>query len=312
MKIYAPLCLSLAFATSTVAFAQLSVSDSDHYSIWHVAEKNYDVKSAKLSTGVTLQYVEQGNADGIPVLFLHGITDSWHSYESLLPELPAYMHAFAISQRGHGDSERPAGGYAMKDFSADIEAFIRELKLGPVVVVGHSMSGLIVQQFALDYPQLVKGIVIIASAPSFHDNPGMPEFVQLVKQLSDPIDPAFADEFQKSTLAKPIDPAYYSIIVQEGLKVPARVWKAAFEGIMEVDYTSRLKHIHVPTLIVWGEKDNFCTKDNQDAFVRGIRQTRFIIYPDTGHALHWEAPRQFAADLTDFVRKLIYSPGIKM
>jgi alpha-beta hydrolase superfamily lysophospholipase len=58
-------------------------------------------------------------AAGVPVILLHGITDSWRSFEPVLPHLPASIRAFALSQRGHGDSERPAAGYHPRDFAAD-------------------------------------------------------------------------------------------------------------------------------------------------------------------------------------------------
>jgi len=63
-----------------------------------------------LSTGVTLPYVEQGDPGGVPVVLLHGYSDSWRSWELLLAEPPDDVHAFAITQRGHGDADRPAHG----------------------------------------------------------------------------------------------------------------------------------------------------------------------------------------------------------
>ena len=75
-------------------------------------------KKINVSTGTTLEYVEQGRDAGVPIIFLHGITDSWHSFELVLPFLPESIHAFAISLRGHGGSSKPTTGYLMKDFSA--------------------------------------------------------------------------------------------------------------------------------------------------------------------------------------------------
>ncbi|MFC0771954.1 alpha/beta fold hydrolase [Terrimonas alba] len=262
------------------------------------------VKTIKLSTGVTLEYAEQGDPDGEPVIFLHGITDSWHSFESTFKHLPASIHAFAVSQRGHGDSERPADGYTPKDFAADIADFIKQNKLGPVIIAGHSMGGVNAQQFALDYPQLTKGLVIIDSDPAMKENPGMPEFYHQVMQLKDPvIDKQFMDEFQKSTLVKPIDPAYYELLVEEGLKVPTRVFKAALTGLINVDYTKDLEKITVPALIFWGDKDAFCLEKDQQVFIDNIRNAKLITYENTGHALHWEEPVRFATDLVNFINK---------
>jgi pimeloyl-ACP methyl ester carboxylesterase len=67
--------------------------------------------SLTLPTGVRLEYVERGAPDGAPVIFLHGVTDSWRSFEGVLRLLPPYLRAFAVTTRGHGESSRPADGY---------------------------------------------------------------------------------------------------------------------------------------------------------------------------------------------------------
>ena len=53
-------------------------------------------KSVVLLNNIRLEYVEQGDAAGIPVIFLHGLTDSWHSFETVLAHLPVSIHAFAL------------------------------------------------------------------------------------------------------------------------------------------------------------------------------------------------------------------------
>jgi non-heme chloroperoxidase len=161
----------------------------------------------------------------------------------------------------------------------------------------------IAQRFALDYPQLTKGLVIVGSAASLKDNPGMPEFYDQVKALADPMDKTFMDEFQKSTLAKPIDPTWYNVLVAEGMKVPVRVFKEALLGLMKADYTLEINNIKSPVLILWGAKDSFITEENQAQLVKQIRHSEFIIYEETGHALHWEEPNRFVNDLVGFVTK---------
>src|SRR5690606_2219565 len=61
----------------------------------------------RLATGVELHVAEAGPATGVPVVFLHGITDSWYSWSRVLAQLPAGVRAIVPTQRGHGDSERP-------------------------------------------------------------------------------------------------------------------------------------------------------------------------------------------------------------
>lgn len=60
------------------------------------------IQSIRLSSGIELPYAEQGDPAGVPVVFVHGVTDAWRSFEGVLPHLPASSHAFALTQRGHG------------------------------------------------------------------------------------------------------------------------------------------------------------------------------------------------------------------
>jgi pimeloyl-ACP methyl ester carboxylesterase len=202
------------------------------------------IKSIELPNRVTLPYVEQGDPSGVPVLLLHGVTDSWHSFERVLPDLPQTIHAFALTQRGHGDADRPATGYRARDFAADVAAFTNAVGLGPALVVGHSMGSTNAQRFAIDYPERTLGLVLAGAFATYQGNPAVVEFWQsAVSQLTDPIDPGFVRDFQENTLAQPVPQAFLDTIVQESLKVPARVWRAAFQGLLEDDFAGELNRI---------------------------------------------------------------------
>lgn len=265
------------------------------------ASTNSLIKSIELRDRVTLRYVEHGEPDGVPVLFLHGITDSLHSFSRILPGLPASIRAFALSQRGHGDSEKPPEGYRPGDFVADLVAFMDALGLGQAVVAGHSMSSLIAQRFALDYPERTRGIVLIGSFIALRQNPGIPDFRDEVLKLEDPIDPAFALEFQQSTLAREVPEPFLETAVRESLKVPARVWKAALEGLVETDHSSEIGRIDAPTLIIWGDQDAFCIRADQESLHAAIKGAQLRVYQGTGHAPHWEEPERFVADIAAFI-----------
>lgn len=268
------------------------------------SKEELKVRRIALKTGVTLDYVEKGAKTGTPVIFLHGICDSWHSFEGVLSHLPSSIRAFAITQRGHGDSEKPAEGYTPKEFAADVAAFIQQKGLGSAIIVGHSMGGVHTQQFAIRYPALAKAIVIVDSDASFIDNPGMPEFYRDVMKLEGKISWEFMDGFQKATLAKPIDSAFYRVLVEEGTKTPARVFQAAFKGLLQVDFAPQLKSVKCPAMIIWGDKDAFCFRKGQDVMAKNIKQAKLVIYEGVGHSPHWEEPQRFTSDLVQFVHSL--------
>ena len=266
----------------------------------------FAIKCVEISNGIRLPYVEQGDPSGIPMLLLHGVTDSWHSFERVLPHLPHTIHAFALTQRGHGDADRPATGYRTRDFAADIAAFVNTLDLAPAVVVGHSMGSTNALRFAIDYPELTRGLVLVGSFASYRGNRVAMEFWEsAVSRLADPIDSGFVREFQEGTLAQPVPQAFLDTIVQESLKVPARVWRAAFEGFLEDDFAGELNRIKAPTLILWGDRDGLCRRGDQDALLGSINGSRLVVYKGAGHGLHWEEPERFATNLVAFSKGLV-------
>jgi len=296
--------LSFSFAQS-LAGVNLEHLATEHAKV-DVINNKISVKRILLTTGVELEYAEQGNAAGIPVIFLHGITDSWHSFELAFSYLPQHIHAIALSQRGHGNSDKPADGYAPKDFGRDVAAFIQEKGLGPVVIVGHSMGGLNAQQFALDFPKLTKALVIVDSDPAFGNNKGMPEFLKDVLSMKgNVIEKGFMTEFQASTLKAPVDSSYFNLYVEEGLKCPLPVFQKALKSLVQNNLLNKIQQVKVPVAIFWGDHDAVCFKPGQDALKKKLPHARQFTYENTGHALHWEQPERFAKDLIQFINQTL-------
>jgi non-heme chloroperoxidase len=263
------------------------------------------IKSVELSTGVTLPYVEQGDPAGVPVVLLHGGTDSWRSFEPVLPHLPNSIRAFALTQRGHGDASRPAADYHPRDFAADVAAFLDSQDLESAVIAGHSMGSTVALRFALDYPQRTRGLVPMGTFVRYRTNPVIVEFVEdVVSGLKDPIDRSVAQDFQESTLAGPISPGFLEVAVAESLKVPARVWRDLFAGLLDDEHVARLDSIEAPTLLIWGDQDAFVPESDQQTLLATIAGSRLEIYRGTGHAVHWEEPARFAADLVAIAERL--------
>jgi pimeloyl-ACP methyl ester carboxylesterase len=223
----------------------------------------------------------------------------------VLNYLPKSYHVYAISQRGFGNSDRPGKGYFPKDFADDLAAFIKSQKLPPAIVIGHSFGATVTQQFALSYPELIRGIVLEGAMVSFDDKKDLVDYKEIINTLQDPVDTAMIREFQQSTLANAIDEAFFDTLLMESLKVKAHVWKEVWEGLMKAaNYRSRIAQVNKPALIIWGEKDNFGPRADQDLFVASIKGAKLIVYEGTGHSLHWEEPMRFAKDITTFIEAI--------
>src|SRR5690606_27972257 len=296
--------LSLSSFAQKAKSEGAELSKPDIVALMHSADKSSPlVKSVKLSNGVSLDYVEQGDATGTPVIFLHGLTDSWRSFEPLLPYLRSTTRAFAVTLRGHGNSDKPKT-YRPEDFAKDVNLFMKKLNIDAAVLVGHSMGGSVAQRFAIDYPGETLGLVLVGAFASFADKPSMVEFREFIHTLEDPIPMEVGVEFQKSTIVNAISREYFDVFVAETMKVPARVWRGAIDGLFTADYVLELKNVEKPTLLVRGEKDDLSTLGDLQRLAGAISDSEFLIYEDTGHAIHWERPQRFAMDLETFLQSL--------
>jgi pimeloyl-ACP methyl ester carboxylesterase len=261
------------------------------------------IHEAPLPNGVTLPYVEVGDPAGVPLILLHGLIDSWRSFELVLPLLSERVRAIAPSQRGHGDASRPAAGYRIEDFASDVAVFMDVLGLEAAVVAGHSSHALVAERFAIDHPERTLGLVLIGAPVSLRDKPGVQGLLDSVSKLSDPIDPAFAREFVEGTFLE-IPGTFLETMVSECLKVPARVWKEAFAALAKTDLSPELAGIEAPALLLWGDQDSIVPRSDQDALTGLITRSNLKVYPGIGHSPHWEAPERFAADASAFVETL--------
>lgn len=255
-----------------------------------------------LPDGVTLPYREHGDPSGVPMLLLHGYSDSLHSFDRLAPHLPASVRAIALTQRGHGDADRPEGGYTPEQHAADAAAVMDALGIDAAVVVGHSGGGYTAQRFARDHPGRTLGIGLMCAFRRFDEgNPAVSELREIVEALDDPVDAEFVRGFQESCVAEPVPGAFMDRIVAESLKLPARVWKAYLRGLLEAEVPTEAGTIDAPALILWGDRDAFIPRADQEALATAIPGAELVVYEGTGHCPHWERPERTAADLAAFV-----------
>jgi non-heme chloroperoxidase len=256
--------------------------------------------TVELPTGVRLDYAEQGDPEGVPVLLLHGVTDSRRAWDPVLPHLPASIRAISLSQRGHGDSERPAGGDELEDLTRDAAAVVEALELGPAIVAGHSMGAWVVERLAADRPELVSGMVLAGSLGVAAENAEFAALCREMATLPDPVDPELVREFQLGTTERPLGDGLLDLFVAESLKLPGRVWRELFAALLEIDLSEALPEAAAPALLVWGDRDALVTRAEQEWLLSKLPEAELTVYAGTGHAMHWEEPERFAADLAAF------------
>lgn len=262
---------------------------------------------AQLSTGLTLPFVCVGPSVAAPVLLLHAWGESRRSFDRLLPLLSHTVLAIAIDQRGHGAADKPNTGYALAEFADDVVAFMDAVGLSSAVLLGSSSGGYVAQQVAVTNPSRVAGLVLVGSPRTLR---GRPSFADEVEQLSDPVDAAWV---RRSLTWFPrfhqVPESYIEDRVQDGARIPAHVWRQTFRGLCNAVPPTDNATITCPTLIIWGDRDELLTREQEEALAGAIPRSRLVVYTKTGHLVLWEQPERVARDLTTFVESLTQRPS---
>jgi non-heme chloroperoxidase len=258
----------------------------------------------RLAGRLRLRCLEQGDPAGRPVIMLHGLADSSYSFSRILPHLGREQRVLVPDLRGHGESERPPEGYGPRDMARDVLDLMDARGIERATLVGHSMGTFVAQQVALAAPGRVTGLVLIASATTA-DNAVLLEVLRSLDSLSESVPEEFAREFQASTTHRPLPQEFMARVVEESLKAPTRVWRAALGRLIAEERFAGLPDGGIPALLLWGERDGIFSRDEQEGLIDRLRVASLRVYRDTGHAPHWERPREVARDIERFLRTTV-------
>jgi non-heme chloroperoxidase len=263
-------------------------------------------RAVTLAGGLTLSCEVRGDGGSRPPLvLLPGPTDSWLSYRPVLDLLPSSARAVAVTQRGHGDSDKPATGYGVEDFAGDVPLLLDALAIEEAVLVGHSGSCLVARCVAIQHPDRIAGLVLESSPLTLRGDPGLIQFVgSVVSGLRDPIDADFARGVVTDTSSPTLAPELVDRLVSEVLAVPAAVWRETFAALLHYDDLEALPSIDCPALLLWGDGDTSVSSDAQEELLRRLPNASLVVHRGAGHTPRWEDPARVAADLVGFLERL--------
>lgn len=107
--------------------------------------------------GTELFYTDEGK--GPPLLLVHGWGCDSHDWNWQLAHFARRHRVLAVDLRGHGRSQVTEYGYTPAGFAADLAVLVRQRACGPVVAIGHSLGGVVVNVLAAEHPRLVRGVI---------------------------------------------------------------------------------------------------------------------------------------------------------
>ena len=267
-------------------------------------------KTAYVSAlGVNIHYQDTGpSKNQIPILFLHGFGSSLQTWDSWSEALSSEYRVVSLDLPGFGlTGEDPSGIYTDQRSVEVLEAFLKELQIPKVVLVGNSMGGKFAWQFAARYPDQVAKLVLIS--PDGYASPGMeygkktevPAIAELYRYffsktfLAMNLEPAYANP---KTLNDTLVNRYYDLMLAPGVRgaILARMQQTVLQ-----EPIPSLVTIKVPTLLLWGEKDAFIPIANSNDYLKVMPNAKRVSLPNIGHLPQEEQPTIGLAALKEFL-----------
>jgi pimeloyl-ACP methyl ester carboxylesterase len=265
---------------------------------------------ARLSE-VRLEYFEHGSGPETFV-FVHGYQASariWHGVQQALPA--DRYRSIAINNRGAGASDAPPAesDFTVQKFARDAHELVAQLGLRDVTLVGHSMGGTTVAQFAVDHPELLKGLVLLD--PASPDGREMPDD-ELERFLDDRMSARRAqiarggggDGIDASGAGA--DAEQMRLLIADINAAPERRLRGSMRSMLQLRLGARVKALPMPVLLAAGDQDAVIPLANMLAsWAMYPPGTGLHVWHGVGHSPNLDCPLEVAALLRRFVEETV-------
>ena len=247
------------------------------------------------------------NPTGKPtVLLLHGLGADGTSWTLQLPTLSqAGFRPLAPDAPGFGGSPYDGGGWNIRRVAGQMAGLLEELHTGPAHVVGLSMGGAIAQQFALDFPQMTRKLVLVSTFSVLRPEElsGWAYFFRRAVSVVTLGQKAQAQMVALRLFPNPQDQELREMFVGIVLRSDPRAYRRAMLALGLFNSKRRLREIQAPTLVVTGVNDSTVSPDRQRLLVDGIPNASQVIIQNAGHAVSVDQAEQFNQALLEFLQE---------
>ncbi len=270
----------------------------------HVAIHGHDVAYRMEGTGPAL-------------VLLHGIAGSSRTWRDVIPRLTDRFTVIAPDLIGHGQSEKPVGDYSLGAFASGVRDLLEVVGIDRATVVGQSFGGGVAMQLAYQHPERCGRLVLVDSGGLGREVNWMLRFMTLpgseymmpvifpgfVRDWGDHLFRMISDRGIRLGRISEMWSAYASLAEAENRQAFTRTLRSVIDpGGQTVSAMDRLYlAAEMPTLIVWGDRDDIIPVSHAYAAHEAMPGSRLVIIEGASHFPQIEAPDQFVEALVDFI-----------
>ncbi|WP_167387260.1 alpha/beta fold hydrolase [Serratia ficaria] len=275
-------------------------------------------KKIKLSCGTLINVTSRGKHTAPACLLLHGLDNNTHIWDSIASELSENFRVHAIDIRGHGDSDwANSNSYTLTTFISDIEQIRTCLLLSEFILIGHSLGGRIATYYTAEYPDHVKKLIIIDTAPEigsniieklksdaeiqpekFQDFQSCYSYMQAIYPLSQQ---SLLYDFCQHSFSKHND--IYTSKTDPAFK--NKMFSSSTQGeispLQDKKIWSKLQKIRAPTLIIRGGFSAVLSSQVAAKMASMLPNADISVIERAGHAVMLDNPQQTVKAIIDFI-----------
>jgi len=263
---------------------------------------------------------EEGPPNARIALMIHGWGSSWFAVSPVFNQMKQRYRCIAIDLPGYGDSPRLTSRTTIPAYIDLVISFLKEISKQPVILVGHSMGGMISLGVSLKAPEMVERMVLlcptISGRLSLFINMFMTPFVILERFPAGGLIVSLLEPSMLSLTDSILRPALFAdrtgITREEYEKIRAdarrpgqgSVRAECFWAMRQHDIRDRLKNVKTPSLVIWGMEDNTVPLRDASVVAREWADADLRVIPNAGHWPQFETP-----DITErHIRAFLSTP----
>lgn len=232
--------------------------------------------------------------EGENLLFIHGLGSSTRDWEKQVPVFSEKYQVISIDLRGHGKTDKPKGPYNMQMFAEDIAELLKKLGIKSTHILGISLGGGIAFQFAVDYPELVKSLIIV--------NAGIEVRVDSFKLKLEVFKRSFivklvgmkkmGEVLAPRLFRKPEQEELREKLIKRWAENDKKAYLSAMYALKGWSVRDQLNKIKFPTLVI-GSDEDYAPSSIKEEYTALIPNAKFIEIKDARHAVTMEKPKEF-------------------
>ncbi len=244
---------------------------------------------------------------GRPLILIHAGFSDHRDWANQMKSFGENYQTIAYDQRGSGNSSPITTAFSPAD---DLKAIMKHLNLEKAVLIGHSIGGAIAIDFALQYPDKVLGLVLVASGVNGYQwSKNYLDWMQSIWSTPQPetmTELFLSAPFYKIGMKEPIIKSENEIITKENFS-KVLTWQTF--DVRDVHWFfpeahTKLKDLKSPTLVVYGDKDSEDIQKIADIFEKNIKNVKTDMIKDVDHLLNFEKPEELNNLILNFLSTL--------